>query len=474
MATGDLKNNLRKLKTELRYIHYEEQVAWNDINVGLTEPLLPILHHLFAEYSCELTSYFAYKGYDMFGKSDLRFIEVIYKILIKEFSTKPMLTKQQFFTVGFTEMKVIFITKMISLCRSKTTEIVAKLKKNKKYHGKSKVTQSKMTITREKEWPTSNHDENSVDFHVEPNTAKDPLISSKNQEKPENFQNSILDLTIEEPEALANLNDLSEIYSVEELNNMSTCGKKSPVVKKDIMDLTEIDDEDDELDVTQEDSTVVEMYKQDFPRFTIQKHTLPEVKIIQDSLKTDSSSRKVDKCSQCSKHEVEMKNLTERLSVLEKQFSKTLSVNNELSAKVIILETKVKFLEKPLQENTTVIDLKNVPINQNRQENIDKSPVSDGKPTLKMYSPMKYSDDEVIIRDFRPLRMKDVRKAQGLANDKENVVMFSQGSLKSSTEDKSSNFVNVSFDSKTKDTIANVQKYLQETDMLLLTKTDLD
>ena len=44
MATGDLKNNLRKLKTELRKINYDESVLWDQINVGLTEPLLPILH----------------------------------------------------------------------------------------------------------------------------------------------------------------------------------------------------------------------------------------------------------------------------------------------------------------------------------------------------------------------------------------------------------------------------------------------
>ena len=475
MATGDLKNNLRKLKTELRLIKYDKPVSWDQISVGLTEPLLPVLHYLFADYSCELTSYIAFKGYEMFGKSDLRFVEVIYKILINEFSTKPMLTKQQFFAVGFTEIKVIFVTKIISLCRIKNIQIVSKLCKNKKHHAKSKEKSTNLTIS-PTEMPKQSPLHDSVDFKIEHHGVVLNPTSNNHEMKQEEFHNnSILDLTTE-PEEAVEFNkdfDISDESNIIFLTNKSNeFSQELPVLKsvyayKD--DITEIEDED-ELNVTEEEESVVEILKEDLPKFTIQKHYIPEVKVIQDpnaEVVTTQGKMSCSKCNQCSKNEVDLQELTDRLSTLEKKFSETLSANNGLSAKVILLETKLKFLETTSQSNTIVNNQdfveKNreiaVPANShNQNENIKKT---------KPYSPIKYSDDEVITKDFRPLRMKDIRGAQGISNNKENnFTMSSSQELRK----KELSATNVSFDSKTKDTIANVQKYLHETDMLLFSK----
>jgi len=119
MATGDIKNNLRKLKKELKLIQYNQDVDIENMVIGITNAFLPILHYLVVDYSCELSLYLSSNQYDFFGKTDLRFIEVLYKVLMKEFSMKAMLTKQQFFSVGFPEIKIIFLTKIINAFRSK-------------------------------------------------------------------------------------------------------------------------------------------------------------------------------------------------------------------------------------------------------------------------------------------------------------------------------------------------------------------
>ena len=182
MATGDLKNNLRKLKTELRLINYPDVVAWDQINIGLTEPLLPILHYLLADFSCELSAFFCSKGYDLYGKTDFRFIESVYKILIKEFNLKPMLTKQQFFTAGFTEIKVIFLTKIIDLCRSKSEYLASKLKKKR-------LIKSKKTSQSKKIENICNHeDSDSIDFRIE--TIKEAKTEVTPQTAPVQIENA--------------------------------------------------------------------------------------------------------------------------------------------------------------------------------------------------------------------------------------------------------------------------------------------
>ena len=491
MATGDLKNNLRKLKTELRKINYDKSVLWDQINVGLTEPLLPILHYLFADYSCELTSFIAYKGYEMFGKSDLRFIEVIYKILINEFSTKPMLTKHQFFTVGFTEIKVIFVTKIIFLCRTKSDQIISKLHKNKKKH----VVKSKeMSFTSDKSIEKSNniplHD--SVDFQVEHHQDHNAVSNSYQTKQEFQCNNSILDLTAEPEEVNINSNnkDQSDVIFITSNNSDESIHQDHPVLKSVFVqqqkeaDISDIEEEDDVLDVTEdalnitEDGSVVEVFQnKNLPKFTIQKHPIPVVKVIhnpntEDVIAQESDSRVFcDKCNLCSKNEKALEDLALRFSVLENNFSQAMTVNNELSAKVILLETKLKFLEAASIQSLDVTSSHDQVSEKSRKTLL--SPVNndaqDEAKATKRYSPIKYSDDEVITKDFRPIRMKDIRRAQGLTDvdkNKENDPMLPSLPVpKENTE-----ITNVCFDSKTKDTIASVKKYLQETDMLLLSK----
>ncbi len=55
---------------------------------------------------------------------------VIYRILRDEFNSKPPLTKDQFFTLGFAERKLQFVTSLIQLCRKKSDVLKPKKKKS--------------------------------------------------------------------------------------------------------------------------------------------------------------------------------------------------------------------------------------------------------------------------------------------------------------------------------------------------------
>ena len=463
MATGDLKNNLRKLKTELRFIKYNEEIPWQQINIGLTEPLLPILHYVFGDYSCEFTSYLGAKGYDFFCKSDLRFIEIVYKILISEFNSKPMLTKQQFFAVGFAEIKVIFVTKIISLCRTKNTAMLAKMRKLQKQAPVKRPVTMDSVVQKD--------DGHGVDFHIEsnrnkiaPNTIQDDSANQKST------QYDVLDLTTEVDEVL------------DDVNNLVICNEKdndSTSTARDVLDLTEIDGEDNIVKLIDDESqlfTVNEIDGNKLPRFTVLKHVLPEVKLVEESVvdqldgavkPKEMSEFSLESCNKCLTNTKNMNDMEIRIAKLEKQFAESMKINNELSAKVILLETKINLLECTSK-------------NDEKEKHLDTSITTEGEQQseqTKAYSPLKYSDDETIMKGFHPITMKDVQNAQGIdfgrIGDKENqppVLEIHQIDKEYHT---SSNR-KISFNSRTKETISNVEKYFHDADRLLSTHSSVE
>ena len=130
MTTGDLKNNLRKFHAELKLINYVNDVDIEGLSIGRPSAFLPILHFVLTEFSIELAQYFYSKEYELLGKNDKNFVSVIYRILRDEFNSKPPLTKEQFFTLGFAERKLQFVSSLIQLCRKKSDALKPKKKKN--------------------------------------------------------------------------------------------------------------------------------------------------------------------------------------------------------------------------------------------------------------------------------------------------------------------------------------------------------
>ena len=135
MATGDVKNNLRKLLTELKRVHYPQYVDsdgsangfdFKALANGQPQAFLPILHFVFLDYSYLLAQYLAERDYELYAKTDLRFVEVVYRILRNEFSFKPQLTKEQFLTTGFAEQKIILLCTILKLCQDKLKHLDGK------------------------------------------------------------------------------------------------------------------------------------------------------------------------------------------------------------------------------------------------------------------------------------------------------------------------------------------------------------
>ncbi|XP_071086841.1 uncharacterized protein [Haliotis cracherodii] len=113
MPTGDLKNNLRKLQTEIKLMKYPESVDIKGLTQGDAKAFMPILHHGFTSYSTKLAEEIAAKDIVLFAKSDATFIDSIYKILRDMFSYKPLVTKDQFFSTQFAERKIIMVTEVL-------------------------------------------------------------------------------------------------------------------------------------------------------------------------------------------------------------------------------------------------------------------------------------------------------------------------------------------------------------------------
>ena len=145
MTTGDLKNNLRKLVSELKQIHYpQSELDIKGVAQGIPKALLPIVHHVFLDYSISLAQYFASKEYELYGKTDLRFMEAVYKVLRDEFGHKPQLTREQFLTIGFAERKIIVLCEMVKLLRGKHNELTFKGSKSEKKKAKQNWSSSQL------------------------------------------------------------------------------------------------------------------------------------------------------------------------------------------------------------------------------------------------------------------------------------------------------------------------------------------
>lgn len=503
MPTGDLKNNLRKLKAELKRVNYKDEVDWEKINIGLTEPFLPMLHFLLADFSHAFSVYLLGKGYDFFGKSDLRFMEVLYKILVQEFGFKPMLTKQQFFSIGFAEVKVMFVTKILSLCHQKSCDLTKSAKSSKK----KVISKKNVSISNTSKLPSSK---------MSANANTDFSLNSKSH-----FSNSDIVKVIHENVRLPMPKPELDITIDDSVLN---CEKLADL---DILDITELEDEEEKQNSNESNTDIIpmntsittsraEIVEENYdesapPQFIITKHDLipsnDEVaiklpmfdecnpkKLLSEETKAVEGNTQQN-CNKCLLHVELISGLTARLENLEKSFSEIVSINSELSAKVVILETKLNFLE----DNQNIKNGENIEHQKNceaekeadedeleNEEHVDFSVkttannIQSVQPTSKKsnYSPIKYTDDEIIFKDFKPITMKHILEAY--SENKENAIVPCPSNVNlvvptytdnHAREDSfishSSNISALGFDEKTKKTLRNVQKGLKETELLL-------
>lgn len=122
MSTGDLKNHGTRLQSLLRTTKYPNDIDYASLFYGYPQEYLPLVHYLFQDYSLSFSKYLLKRGYEMSGKSDKEFIDVVYKVLRDEFHYVPKLGKEKFFCNGYTEQKLILTCSayqyVIEKCRS--------------------------------------------------------------------------------------------------------------------------------------------------------------------------------------------------------------------------------------------------------------------------------------------------------------------------------------------------------------------
>ncbi|XP_062473649.1 centrosomal protein of 44 kDa isoform X3 [Pezoporus occidentalis] len=123
MATGDLKGSIRKIEQGLRLINYPRDVDYTVLVKGDPAAFLPIISYSFTSFSTYIAELLVKCDVELTAKSDLRFIEAIYKLLRDQFQYKPVLTKQQFLQFGFVERKMQIVCDIINCVVKKHKEL---------------------------------------------------------------------------------------------------------------------------------------------------------------------------------------------------------------------------------------------------------------------------------------------------------------------------------------------------------------
>ena len=127
-ATGDLANNVDRLRHELQQSKYAGNINARAWRQGDPADLLPLIHFALLGYSKHVHDALAAKGYDLFAKTDVRFLEVVYKLLRQEFGYQPQLRVEQFFAEGFAERKVILAHDILKLCQRYHSDLQRELR----------------------------------------------------------------------------------------------------------------------------------------------------------------------------------------------------------------------------------------------------------------------------------------------------------------------------------------------------------
>ncbi|NP_001091324.1 centrosomal protein of 44 kDa [Xenopus laevis] len=128
MATGDVKGCIRKLEQRLRTLNYPRDVDYTGLIKGDPSASLPIISYTFTCYSTSIAEILISFGIELTTKSDLRFIEAVYKVLRDVFNYKPILTKQQFLQCAFSERKIQIICDIVDCVVKKHKEITGQNK----------------------------------------------------------------------------------------------------------------------------------------------------------------------------------------------------------------------------------------------------------------------------------------------------------------------------------------------------------
>ena len=468
MATGDIKNNIRKLISELKQVSYDCQTIDYDALVhGIPSAFLPIIHYTFLDYSHNLASYLAKKNYELYARTDLRFVETVYKVLMQEFSCKPSLTKEQFLALGFAERKIILLTNIVKFCREKNKLISTKKKKS------IKITKSSLLSSKNVPKLVSEQDTDKLsemyaeETKVETNlpVIKQVARISTEQKEPDEGNKVNDKLLTEEEVASMSVIELPNVSPSTgiglPLPNLGPFGWSNesripqPCESLTVTPLKDVGKEERnfvESVPRQSRADVIEIENVEPQSFRVINHNTDvgdgELSNISDLRKANkniiksaqssavetkksdvfiskqeaSTLASSDECRcNCKEYGETINTLQNQLQSLQQSVQDLVMINNELSARVVLLETQNKLMEKKIEtieanhgekneyrKNFEGRQSKEEPkhVKQSLQQGREELLVQKDK---NVYSPDKYTDFENSLPlDFEPIKVSDM------------------------------------------------------------------
>ncbi|CAI2370221.1 unnamed protein product [Moneuplotes crassus] len=106
-------NNFRKLIEKLRKIKPPFELKIDDLKKGKPSVYLPIINYILLDFSPEMADMLLDKGYNIYGKADLKFMEDVEKICLNLFQFKPPVNIKQFFSEKFVDQKCHYVCEII-------------------------------------------------------------------------------------------------------------------------------------------------------------------------------------------------------------------------------------------------------------------------------------------------------------------------------------------------------------------------
>jgi len=125
---GNIQNSSETLKLQLKSINYGKIPTFQDLVQYNPAIFLQIVHYILIDYSPAVYGYIVDKDYDLYAKTDLRFIQCVYKVMLQEFNIKPSLNINQFFTESYLESKINFCLSLISSVKQLDAKLTSKRK----------------------------------------------------------------------------------------------------------------------------------------------------------------------------------------------------------------------------------------------------------------------------------------------------------------------------------------------------------
>lgn len=119
---SDVRNAAERLRKLLRAAQYPQLPALN-LEAADVHDLLRVLHFVLLDSSRAVAQLLVDKGYDLYGKTDARFVESAFRLLRNEFRCFPTLTPAQFLSHQFVARRLNLVADAAAAVAQKRQEL---------------------------------------------------------------------------------------------------------------------------------------------------------------------------------------------------------------------------------------------------------------------------------------------------------------------------------------------------------------